>query len=197
MPKKEFRNSLVRVSTQGLFCPYLQTFVVPFPTRLTAPGSPRMADLATLKHYAVMFKYTPGNLRVFPVWSSVVFPSIYHQFIIKFHLGCGVVHYYIVHIFLRRPIILWTKRRPGSCTVHLVEMVMLSIALVHVPTSNSNFEHCDMVFGLIKSNLGISFNLHNFTFSLAAHGSEERSWTGSYHFDWDCSSVDFQILLSP
>ena len=42
-----------------------------------------------------------------------------------------------------------------------------------------------------------AINLHNFTFSLAAHGSEERSWTGSYHFDWDYSSVDFQILLSP
>ena len=91
VPRKEFRNSLVRVSTQGLFCPYLQTFVAPFPTRLTAPGSPRMADLATLKHYAVMFKYTPGNLRVFPVWSSVVFSSIYHQFMIKFHLGCSAL----------------------------------------------------------------------------------------------------------
>ena len=46
--------------------------------------------------------------------------------------------------------------------MHLVEMVMLSIALVHVPTSNSNFEHCDMVFGLIKSNLRISFNWNNY-----------------------------------
>ena len=38
-----FRNSSVRVGTQGLFRPYLKTFVLPFlPTRLTAPGSPRM-----------------------------------------------------------------------------------------------------------------------------------------------------------
>ena len=38
-----FGNSSVRVGTQGLFCPYLKTFVPPFlPTRLTAPGSPRM-----------------------------------------------------------------------------------------------------------------------------------------------------------
>ena len=33
----------MRVGTQGLFCPYLKTFVPPFlPTRLTAPESPRM-----------------------------------------------------------------------------------------------------------------------------------------------------------
>ena len=36
------RNGPVRVGTQGLFHPYLKTFVLPFlPTRLTAPGSPR------------------------------------------------------------------------------------------------------------------------------------------------------------
>ena len=39
---KNDKNSLVRVGTQGLFRPYLKTFVPPFlPTRLTAPGSPR------------------------------------------------------------------------------------------------------------------------------------------------------------
>ena len=38
-----FGNSSVRVGTQGLFRPYLKTFLAPFlPTRLTAPGSPRM-----------------------------------------------------------------------------------------------------------------------------------------------------------
>ena len=49
MPNQEpasawiFGNSSVRVGTQGLFRPYLKTFVPPFlPTRLTAPGSPRM-----------------------------------------------------------------------------------------------------------------------------------------------------------
>ena len=49
MPNQEpvsawiFGNSSVRVGTQGLFRPYLKTFVPPFlPTRLTCPGSPRM-----------------------------------------------------------------------------------------------------------------------------------------------------------
>ena len=48
MPNKEpasaiFGNSSVRVGTQGLFRPYLKTFVAPFlPTGLIAPGSPRM-----------------------------------------------------------------------------------------------------------------------------------------------------------
>ena len=49
MPNQEpasawmFGNSSVRVGTQGLFRPYLKTFVPPFLlTRLTAPGSPRM-----------------------------------------------------------------------------------------------------------------------------------------------------------
>ena len=38
-----FGNGPVRVGTQGLFRPCLKTFVPPFlPTRLTAPGSPRM-----------------------------------------------------------------------------------------------------------------------------------------------------------
>ena len=38
-------NSSVRVGTQRLFCPYLKTFVPSFlPTRLTAPGSPRMGE---------------------------------------------------------------------------------------------------------------------------------------------------------
>ena len=38
-----FGNSSVRVGTQGLFRPYLKTFVAPFlPTRLTAPVSPRI-----------------------------------------------------------------------------------------------------------------------------------------------------------
>ena len=38
-----FGNGPVRVGTQGLFHPHLKTFVPPFlPTRLTAPGSPRM-----------------------------------------------------------------------------------------------------------------------------------------------------------
>ena len=41
-----FGNVPVRVGTQGLFRPYLKTFVAPFlPARLTAPGSPRMAKL--------------------------------------------------------------------------------------------------------------------------------------------------------
>ena len=53
MPNQEpasawiFGNSSVRVGTQGLFRPYLKTFVAPFlPTRLAVPGSPRM-DLSS------------------------------------------------------------------------------------------------------------------------------------------------------
>ena len=49
MPNQEpasvwiFGNGSVRVGTQGLFRPYLKTFVAPIlSTRLTAPGSPRM-----------------------------------------------------------------------------------------------------------------------------------------------------------
>ena len=49
MPNQEpafpwpFGNGPVRVGTQGIFCPCLKTFVAPFnPSRLTAPGSPRM-----------------------------------------------------------------------------------------------------------------------------------------------------------
>ena len=38
----------MRVGTQGPFRPYLKTFVAPFlPTRLTAPGSPRMGVFKT------------------------------------------------------------------------------------------------------------------------------------------------------
>ena len=46
-----FGNNSVRVGTQGLFRPYLKTFVPPFlPTRLTAPGSPRMIVTYCIKH---------------------------------------------------------------------------------------------------------------------------------------------------
>ena len=42
-----FGNSSVRVGTQGLFRPYLKTFVAPFlPTWLTAPWSPTMGTIA-------------------------------------------------------------------------------------------------------------------------------------------------------
>ena len=51
----------MRVGTQGLFHQYLKTFVPPFlPTRLTAPGSPRMCliktSLCTL-YYSLVFPY--------------------------------------------------------------------------------------------------------------------------------------------
>ena len=50
------------------------------------------------------------------------------------------------------------KKEKERHVLGLIEMVMLNVALVHVPTSNSNVEHCDIVFGL-KSNLRISFNI--------------------------------------
>ena len=47
-PLEFFRNSSVTVGTEGLFRPYLKIFATPFlPTRLTAPGSPRMLSCRT------------------------------------------------------------------------------------------------------------------------------------------------------
>ena len=44
----------MRVGTQGLFDPYLKTLVAPFlPTRLTAPGSPRMGS--TVPNFIYLF----------------------------------------------------------------------------------------------------------------------------------------------
>ena len=80
-------------------------------------------------------------------------------------------------------------------------MVVESRSQTMIDTTNTLRLHfLWLKYNLITSlsvNAFFAINLHNFTFSLTAHGSEERSWTGSYHFDWDCSSVDFQILLSP
>ena len=43
-----FGSSSVTVGTKGLFRPYLKIFATPFlPTRLTAPGSPRMLSCRT------------------------------------------------------------------------------------------------------------------------------------------------------
>ena len=54
-----FWNGPVRVGTQGLFRPYLKTFVAHFlPTRLTAPGSPRMRSSTT--HFSLN-TFVPGN----------------------------------------------------------------------------------------------------------------------------------------
>ena len=40
---RSFGNGSVIIGTQGLFRPYMKTFLPPFlPTRLTATGSPRM-----------------------------------------------------------------------------------------------------------------------------------------------------------
>ena len=51
-PAWSFGNSSVRVGTQGLFRPYLKTLVTSFlPTRLTAPGSPRMGWIRVVLMY--------------------------------------------------------------------------------------------------------------------------------------------------
>ena len=73
----------------------------------------------TLKHYAVMVKYTPlecSSLISSLICYLVVF--FFHSFIINSSSKFiwVVVHYCIVHISPRRSIILWTKRRPGSRT---------------------------------------------------------------------------------
>ena len=64
MPNQEpesvwiFGNSSVRVGTQGLFCPYLKTFVPPFLlTKLTAPGSPRKRQ-CTLNFFMIYYMAT-------------------------------------------------------------------------------------------------------------------------------------------
>ena len=48
----------------------------------------------TLKHYAVMVKYTPlerSSLISSLICGSILFPFIHHQFIIKVHMGCGAL----------------------------------------------------------------------------------------------------------
>ena len=50
----------------------------------------------TLKHYAVMVKYTPldpfeSNFQSDLLAGSIFFPFIHHQFIIKVHMGCGAL----------------------------------------------------------------------------------------------------------
>ena len=54
------------VGTQGLFRPYLKAFVPPFlPTRLTAPGSPRMEHFKSLKyHLSVIYRQKTVLRRV-------------------------------------------------------------------------------------------------------------------------------------
>ena len=80
-----FGNGLVRVGTQGLFRPYLKTFVPPFLlTRLTAPGSPRMT-LST-KCVLAFVKYKKR------IWCA--YRTLFH-FSIKFPLG------FVCHSFLQ------------------------------------------------------------------------------------------------
>ena len=52
----------MRVSTQGLFRPYLKTFIAPpLPTRLTTPGSPRMLIVLPLKETVKPFYYKTND----------------------------------------------------------------------------------------------------------------------------------------
>ena len=53
----------MRIGTQGLFHPYLKTFVPPLlPTRLTAPGSPRMGALSpVLENFRPAFSPDPTD----------------------------------------------------------------------------------------------------------------------------------------
>ena len=55
----------MRVGTQGLFRPYLKAFVPPFlPTRLTAPGSPRMEHFSLKYHLSVIYRQKTFLRRV-------------------------------------------------------------------------------------------------------------------------------------
>ena len=72
----------------------------------------------TLKHYAVMIKYTPlecsSQISSLICYLVVFFPFIHHQFIIKVHMGCSA----LLHSAHFPPALchLLTKRRLGSCT---------------------------------------------------------------------------------
>ena len=71
----------------------------------------------TLKHNIVMQSWSSA-----PLWSVRVFPFFFCQPEVFFSIYASskftwaLVHYYIVGIFPRRSIIVWTKTRPGSRT---------------------------------------------------------------------------------
>ena len=61
-----------------------------------------------------MVKYTP--LECSSLSSLICKPVVFFPIYSSSEFMWAVVHYYIVHIFPWRSIILWTKRRPGSRT---------------------------------------------------------------------------------
>ena len=61
-----------------------------------------------------MVKYTP--LKCSSLSSLICKPVVFFPIYSSSEFTWAVVHYYIVHIFPWRSIILWTKRRPGSRT---------------------------------------------------------------------------------
>ena len=61
-----------------------------------------------------MVKYTP--LECSSLSSLICKPVVFFPIYSSSEFMWAVVHYYMVHIFPWRSIILWTKRRPGSRT---------------------------------------------------------------------------------
>ena len=74
-----------------------------------------------MQHYFEAL-FSHGQVHPFGTFESfqsdMLAGSMFHLFIINSSSKFiwAVVHYHIVHIFPRRSIILWTKRRPGSRT---------------------------------------------------------------------------------
>ena len=92
----------MRVGTQGLFCPYLKTFVTPFfPTRLTAPGSPRMANtiLTTVFPSAVVrFSLSPLMYPTSVYYFVCLFPSFFRSVLIA-EISSSLSFFVVVVVF--------------------------------------------------------------------------------------------------
>ena len=97
---------------------------------------------ATLWSIMQPWSSTPlWNVRVFPVWSAG--RIMFHLFIIKVHMGCSAVHYYIVHIFPRRSIILW---RSGSPLVSLVYVLHQQWSITSTRLAGSNHDNINKAY---------------------------------------------------
>ena len=83
MPNQElastwiFGNGSVRVGTQGLFRPYLKTFIASFLlTRLTAPGSPRMHRQWSGQSYSFTKPGNPWFNPIYPLYLNLLSISL-------------------------------------------------------------------------------------------------------------------------
>ena len=98
----------------------------------------------TLKHYQSWSSTPLWNFLSDLLAGSILFPFIHHQSIIKVHMSCGAC---IVHIFPRRTIILWTKRRPGSRT--------------HASCSSFNCRNEKRLLNFVSEKIKIVYTINN------------------------------------